>query len=82
MTQVTINYSTASNNTEMPTSEVVPGNWYIVTKYPYNSSLIGEIGVGLRVDESAGIVTPDGNFYCNEHFVVKELSLVEISYKE
>ena len=82
MTQVTVNKPPVKGSNEHPISLVSVGTWYIVTKYPHNQCLVGEIGVGLIDDESVGIVTPSGDFYCNDGFVVKPLLSVEISYKE
>lgn len=82
MTQITINKPPVRGSNEHPISDVSVGTWYIVTKYPHNPCLIGEVGVGFSDYDSRGIVTPSGDFYCNEEFVVKPLLSVEISYKE
>ncbi len=82
MTQVTINKPPTEVSNEHPITDITVGVWYIVMHYPHNKCFIGDIGVGFSDYESRGIITPSGDFYCNEDFVVKPLHSVEISYKE
>ena len=81
MTQVAIEEVDNTEIEECSIRNASFGEWYIITNYPHNPDLVGDIGVIIYTD-GGHLATPKGKTYSHPDILVKPLKSVKISYTQ